>query len=86
MMEIRLTRHAELQLQERNLSGAQVVAIATQPEQIIEEAGVPLIAQSRVMIDSQLYLIRVAFRDENNIRIVIAAYRTSKLEKYWAGD
>lgn len=82
-MEIRLTDHAKKQLAYRDVSQNQVIAIALSPEQIIEEPDVPPIAQSRVIEDGKTYLIRVAFRDEADVRVVITVYKTSKVKKYW---
>ncbi len=82
-MEIRLTDHAKKQLAYRDVSQNQVIAIALSPEQIIEESDVPSIAQSRVIEDGKTYLIRVAFRDEADVRVVITVYKTSKVKKYW---
>ncbi|MEO8611796.1 MAG: hypothetical protein ABI690_28110 [Chloroflexota bacterium] len=82
-MEIRLTDHAEKQIAYRELGQQQIIQIALNPEQIIAEPDLPLIAQSRVIEDGKIYLIRIAFRDEDQIRLVITVYKTSKVSKYW---
>jgi hypothetical protein len=82
-MEVRLTDHAEKQIQYRELDRQLIFEIALNPEQMIEEPDLPPIAQSRVSQDGKMYLIRVAFRDEGDIRLVITVYKTSKVSKYW---
>ncbi|MBZ0289603.1 MAG: DUF4258 domain-containing protein [Anaerolineae bacterium] len=82
-MEVRLTGHAEMQIKYRELDRQLILQIALNPEQIIEEPDVPPIAQSRVTEDDKMYLIRIAFRDEGDIRLVITVYKTSKVSKYW---
>ncbi|MBZ0279921.1 MAG: DUF4258 domain-containing protein [Anaerolineae bacterium] len=82
-MEVQLTDHAKKQLAYRDVSQDQAIAVALSPDQLIEETDVPSIAQSRVIEDGKTYLIRVAFRDELNVRIVITVYKTSKVKKYW---
>jgi Domain of unknown function (DUF4258) len=75
--------HAEKRIDYRELSREQIIQVAAEPEQIIEASDVPAIAQSRVTEHGKMYLIRVAFRDEGETRLIITVYRTSKISKYW---
>jgi hypothetical protein len=82
-MDVRLSTHAEQQIVERNLDREQVIAIAKNPEQVIHGEDQLPVAQSRVVIEGKQYLIRVVYRDENELRLVVTAYRTSQVRKYW---
>ncbi len=82
-MNIQLSGHAEEQILERELDRDQVIAVALAPEQIVYPANKPPVAQSRFLLNNKQYLLRVAFRDEGDTRIVITVYPTSQLRKYW---
>ncbi len=82
-MDVRLSVHATEQMKRRGLSAEAVLAVAAQPEQVVEAAGELPIAQSRITHDERPALLRVVFREEDEVRLVVTAYLTSKIEKYW---
>ncbi len=82
-MNVRLTLHAEEQIQVRGLDRDKVIAVALAPEQIVRTEGKPLIAQSRFWRTDRQYLMRIAFRDEVETRVVLTVYITSQVRKYW---
>ncbi|MBN1966745.1 MAG: DUF4258 domain-containing protein [Anaerolineae bacterium] len=81
--EVRFTEHAEEQLVLRELDRAQVIAVALAPEQVVYPAGKPPIAQSRVTFKGKPALLRVAFTDQDNTRLIITVYPTTQFERYW---
>ncbi len=89
-MRVILSQHAMEQIAERGLNPQQVIDIAAAPEQIVYPDALPPIAQSRITIDAKIYLLRVVFRDDvqdgEAIRLIITAYRTSQVEKYWQDE
>ena len=86
-MEIQLTAHAEAQIEERGLDREQVIEVASEPGQVLYPEDQPPVAQSRLPLGGKTYLLRVVFRDvEEGVRLVLTAYRTSKVEKYWQED
>lgn len=72
-LEVRLTAHAERRITARKLDLAQVVAVALAPEQIIEEAGRLPIAQAHIVFKDRPALLRVVFRDEGGVRVIVTA-------------
>jgi hypothetical protein len=76
-----LSRHAAEQIRERGLNEADVLAVANQPGQIVIE-GNATFHQSVIQIESHPpFLLRILVNPETNI--IITAYRTSKINKYW---
>lgn len=85
-MKIRLSVHVEQKIIERELEREKVIEVALSPQQVVRRSGVPAIAQSKYQRGNQTYLMRVAFRDMNGERLVITAYETSKVGKYWSNE
>jgi len=57
------------------------------PEQTIRLTSERLVLQSRVRgINDCLYLVRLVLDDSVVPPLVITAYRTTRLEKYWRTD
>jgi hypothetical protein len=82
-MKVELSDHAKQQIQKRKLSQKLVVSVAHQPEQIVVETGELSVAQSRITFLDKSALLRVVFRDEDDVRLVITAYPTTRVKKYW---
>jgi hypothetical protein len=76
--------HALEQIAERKLSRELVEQVLAAPQQILEE-GRRRIAQSRYTDPGtgKEYLLRVLYEDRGAIKVVVTAYRTSKVAKYW---
>lgn len=76
--------HAVERMLERELDSSLVLDIAENPQQLLEEEEVK-IAQRRYF-DGEArkeYLIRVFFKEQEGEKIIVSAYRTSKVQKYW---
>jgi len=69
---------------ERRLSPEVVEWVLAAPQQILEE-GKRKIAQSRLTdpATGKEHLLRVLYEDRGETRVVVTAYRTSKIAKYW---
>ncbi|MFQ5879101.1 MAG: DUF4258 domain-containing protein [Dehalococcoidia bacterium] len=82
-MRVAFTSHAEVQVQFRKLDKALVEQVALHPEQVIEVKGGRRWAQSRYVRGGMQHLLRVLFEDQGEVRIIVTAYTTSRLAKYW---
>ena len=86
-MDFRLSRHAEWEMRRRSIPLALVQAVMDHPEQRLvdqSEAG-RWIRQSRLRFeDGKMYLLRVVVDEDDQPPLIITAYRTSKIEKYWS--
>jgi len=80
-----LPKHIKLQIKERNISEDLVKETLANPNQLIEGTKGRKIAQSKYFnsLRNKEYLLRVIFKEEQNDRIGITVYRTSKIKKYW---
>jgi hypothetical protein len=88
-MEFRLSRHAEGEMARRSIPPALVHAVMDHPEQrLIDESRMGRwIYQSRVRFeDGKMYLLRVVVAEDEQPCVIITAYRTSKIEKYWSAE
>lgn len=81
---IRFTPYAEAKMQKRRLPRHLVERAVASPQQLLEE-DYRKVAQSRYT-DSETgkeYLLRVIYEQVGDDALVITAYRTSKIQKYW---
>lgn len=85
-MNIIFTGHAEKQLGERGISKNAVVDVVRGPGQVIPQQEGIIMLQSVYYEHNKRYILRVAVKRENNGLLVLTAYRTSKIAKYWRGD
>ena len=86
-MDFRLSSHAEWEIPRRGIPPGLVHAVMDQPEQrIVDESGTGRwIFQSRLAFeDGKIYLVRVVVDEDEDPPVIITAYRTSKIEKYWS--
>lgn len=81
--EYLLTSHAVVQMEHRGLSRFLVGKVLSHPEQRYEIRAGRHVVQSRYVIDDVEYLIRVFVDVERSPAEVVAAYRTTRIEKYW---
>ena len=85
-MDIHFTKHAKGQLKERGLSEEIVVETLLNPEQAFSQEPDVFVSQRRIKVKGKEDLLRVAFKRKGEILIVLTAYRTSKISKYWRYD
>ena len=85
-MKVEISPHAAEQIAARKLSQATVIRVAESPEQTVEREGELPVAQSRITFGEKPALLRVAYKDVGEIRLVVTAYPTTKIDKYWQAD
>lgn len=86
-MDFRLSRHAEWEMTRRGIPLTLVHAVMDQPEQrLVDDSGTGRwIHQSRLLFeDGKMYLLRVVVDEDERPPVIVTAYRTSKIEKYWS--
>ena len=82
-MDYRLTDHAELEMQRRQVPREWVESVMHSPEQIVVGFGGRKVYQGRVSADGKTYLLRLIVEDWHTPPVIVTMYRTSKIEKYW---
>jgi hypothetical protein len=88
-MDFRLSRHAEWEMDRRGIPLALVQAVMDHPEQrlVDESCKGRWIYQSRLRFeDGKMCLLRVVVAEDEQPPVIITAYRTSKIEKYWSTE
>jgi hypothetical protein len=79
----RLSHHAQQEIRRRRIPLAQLEAVLAKPDQVVLEKGVVKAYQSRREIGGKMFLLRVMVDDSVDPAVVVTAYRTTKIEKYW---
>jgi len=60
-----------------------VEAVLEHPDQVVPERGVVSAYQSKVDIGGKIFLLRVMVDDSADPAVVVTAYRTTKIDRYW---
>ena len=83
--EYRLTDHARLQIERRQIVEAEVAQVLSAPEQTEELRPGRVVCQSRIgfEVPARIYLLRVLVDIDRRPAEVVTAYRTSRIGKYW---
>ena len=85
MKKFILLKHLKIQAKERKINIKIIEDTILNPEQIISKPKNLKVAQKKYF-DNKInkeYLIRVIFKEEEDLRIGVTVYKTSKIEKYW---
>ena len=77
-MAIIFTRHALQQMKFRNINKNEVNSTLNNPDKTSQDKFGNFIAQKRF----KNYLLRVFYLQDEDTKLVITAYKTSKLDKY----
>ncbi|MBI5700890.1 DUF4258 domain-containing protein [Candidatus Saganbacteria bacterium] len=84
---IKLSLHADRQLNERDLSLKDIESVINKPDQLVSaKTKGRKIAQKIIFRSKIKFLYRVVYVKEGHDFLVITAYRTTKIEKYWEGE
>jgi len=83
--EYRLTDHARLEMERRQISESDVAQVLVAPEQVqgVREGREVYQTCIEVGEPSRTYLLRVFVDVDREPPKVVTVYRTSKVEKYW---
>jgi hypothetical protein len=88
-MDFLLSSHAKWEITRRGIPLALVQAVMDHPEQRLadESRTGRWIHQSRLRFeDGRMYLLRVIVAGNERPPVIVTAYRTSKIEKYWSAE
>jgi hypothetical protein len=86
-MQFLMSRHAEREIARRCISRDVILAVLSAPEQRLPDDSGPglFVYQSRILFETgRLYLVRVVVAENQVPPVVVTAYRTSKIAKYWS--
>jgi hypothetical protein len=86
-MRFRLSRHAEEELQLRDISSAVITSVLERPEQTVPEHSGRTAYQSRVDFgEGRVLLVRAIVDTSVDPAVVVTVYRTSRIAKYWRSE
>jgi len=88
MAEIKISKHAKEQMDERGISEEMLMNIIVSPQQSIPDEPEKMIYQSVEYFaeDKREFLVRVFVNTIKQPNLVITVYRTSKIKKYWKDE
>lgn len=83
-MRYRLSRHAQQEFERRGISLAQLESVLNHPQQVVPDRKGRTVYQSQVdRGDGKMVLIRVIVVENADAVLVVTAYRTTRIHKYW---
>ena len=83
-MRFRMSQHVEEELRRRRIPREALEQVPESPQQVIEEREGRKAYQSQVALEEgKLYLLRATVLDAVEPALVVTAYRTSRIRKYW---
>ena len=87
-MDVIIKDHARFEIQRRGIEEKDIVAVINQPQQVIPSKKGRIILQSKYFdkTERKEMLLRVIGKESSEGFIVITAYKTSKIEKYWGKE
>jgi len=83
MKPTRFSDHARLEIVRRDIPFEVVEHVLNSPEQFVPEHGGLVARQSRIEMEGKPYLVRVIVAEQPDATVVVTAYRTSRIGKYW---
>ena len=83
-MRYRLSQHARQELERRRISLTQLESVLNHPQQIVPVKKGRTVYQSQVdAVDGKMVLLRVIVVGNAGDVLVVTAYRTTRISKYW---
>ena len=86
MKKIEIVPIAERKLWKRGIKKTLVEDTIMEPAEITDGYGGRKVAHKKFIIDNKEYLLRVVYEETEEICVVITAYLTSQISRYWKGE
>ncbi len=83
MKPVRFSDHVRLEIVRRDIPFEIVERVLNNPEQSVSEHGGLVAQQSRIELEGKQYLVRVIVAERPDATVVVTAYRTSRINRYW---
>ena len=82
-MRYRLPSHAQEEVGRRQIPLALVESVLEEPDQVVAERGAVKAYQSKRDIGGKMFFVRVMVDDSLDPAVVVTAYRTTRIDRYW---
>jgi uncharacterized protein DUF4258 len=79
----RLSTRAKEEMARRRIPLSLVEAVLEKPDQVVPARGKLKAYQSKCNIGGKMFLLRAVIDDTRDPAVVVTAYRTTKIDKYW---
>ena len=83
MKKIEIIPIARKKLERRGITEERIRETINFPAQIVVGYGGRKVAHKKYMIEDKEYLLRVVYEEKEDMDIVVTAYLTSRIERYW---
>jgi hypothetical protein len=83
MKKIEIIPIARKKFERRGISEEWIKEAINSPMQIVEGYGGRKVAHRIYIIEDKEYLLRVIYEEKEDIHVVVTAYLTSQIERYW---
>ena len=74
---------ARKKLERKGISEEWIKETINGPDQMVDGYGGRSVAQKKYIIGSKEYLLRVVYEEQEDLGVVITAYLTSQVMRYW---
>ena len=81
--DIKIIPLAKKKIAQRKIEEKWVIDTITSPDQKIDGYGGRFVAQKRLKMEGKEKLLRVVYEEATSCLLVITAYLTSQIERYW---
>ena len=83
MKEIEIIPIATKKAARRGITKEQIEDTIAHPMQVVEGYGGRKVAQSKILIEKNEYLLRIVYEETEEKTIVVTTYLTSQINRYW---
>ena len=79
-----ISRHAQEEIERRQIPRGWLEALLMDPQQRVPQSDGKVVLQSRMASEQgKVFLLRAVVAVDRDPPIVVTAYQTSRIEKYW---
>ena len=85
MKKVEIIPIAKRKVARRNIPENWIIETVNSPMQVMAGYGGRQVAHRKYIIDDKEYILRVIFEKREDIYLVVTAYLTSQIKRYWKG-
>jgi hypothetical protein len=83
MKKVELIPIAKKKARRRGIRAKWINDALRNPAQLVDGYGGRRVAQNKILVDNKEYLLRVVYEETEEAYVVITAYLTSQISRYW---
>lgn len=83
MKKIEIIPIARKKSERRGIPEKWIIDTINSPTKVVVGYGRRNVAQKKYMIENKEYLLRVVYEEKEELKVVVTAYLTSQVERYW---